>query len=56
MVERFLRDTMKVVIANWNIDYVTTLRRGREQSILVIFTPFSKKLEVMEHGSHFVGT
>jgi hypothetical protein len=55
-IVKFLRDVMKVEITNWNTDYVTRLgRRIGERPILVRFTYFVKKLEVLKHMRTSVG-
>jgi hypothetical protein len=54
---KFLRDTMGVEVSKENIDYLTRLGRRRgERPILVRFTSFSKKLEVLRNKKNLAGT
>jgi hypothetical protein len=57
MTVRFLRDTMGVEVSKETIDYLTRLGRRRgEWPILVRFTSFSKKLEVVRNKKNLAGT
>lgn len=47
---------MKAEIMNWNTDYVTRTGRRRGQwRILVKFTTFTKRLEVVKYMRNLVG-
>jgi hypothetical protein len=54
---KFLRDSMGVEVSKENIDYLTRLGRRRgERPILVRFTAFFKKLEVLRNRKNLAGT
>jgi hypothetical protein len=56
-LEKFLKEKMDTEIADWHVDMVNRLGRGRgNRLIMVRFTTFRKKLEILENTKKLVGS
>jgi hypothetical protein len=57
ILEKFLKEKVDIEIAEWHVDMANRLGRGRgNRLIMVRFTTFRKKLEILENTKKLAGS